>query len=162
MAKRAALSVIRPAGSTSHETDPGTKLPPSKPRQPNWEERMPVVDGDPLTAVDAAYARSVAAEAWKRWVDELWKAGLLNRAHGDVLADAAICVGRIAQCERDISRNGIQYLSDRKTKVMNRAVTAASAYRQALKGYIALLGLAPGAKLKPQVRGPEGDGVWDD
>lgn len=161
MSKRAALSVVRSPGQSAYQ-DPKVVLPKNKPIEPDWDKLFPITaKGDPALAAEVRRIRKIAHEIWHRWVEDLTAAGVLSRLHSEVLADAVTCVARIEQCERNISLNGITVLGASGSPVQNRAVTVVGQYRQALRGYIKMLGLAPGAEI-PGPGVPDDDNVWDD
>lgn len=167
MAKEARLAVVRnPRVHTSHPSgkDPGVGFTPGRPVEPDWMERFPAARANAAETKENAIARDKAKEAWVRWCDELEKLGLLSPAYGDVLLEAATCVGRIWQCERDVSKRGVNVPSSygKKTMAMNRSVTAAVQYRNALQRFVSQLGLAPNARLSPRDDSPDADSVWDD
>lgn len=161
MAKRAALTVVRDPGKREKELPEKTVLPPSEPPEPEWDIRFPIAGLTGEERKNMQRVRGVAHDVWHRWVRVLKKAGVLNEVHAEVLAEAVTCVARIEQCEREISRYGIQVVTDRGV-VMNRAITAGNQYRAQLKTYVVQLGLAPNVSLRPRPDPGDDDGVWDD
>jgi hypothetical protein len=65
-----------------------------------------------------------------------------------------VCVARIDQCERRLSRDGLLLLGERGWQ-KNGASTVVGQYRQQLARYIGELGLSPSAR--GRITPPDGD-----
>lgn len=189
-APRPALQVVREGNPGKRPIREGVKLPPAELAEPAWEQTFPrVVVGaapkplDPeatereqdrhekavegyearlLRQREATRARLIARREWRRSIPVLEKTAGLSVVDQAVLHDLCICVARIDQCERDISRNGIWVPGERGAQ-KNPSTTAAAAYRQQLKTYVGELGLSPSSRtrLTPPEDDSDGDDVFD-
>jgi P27 family predicted phage terminase small subunit len=74
------------------------------------------------------------------------------------LLDYCVCVARIDQCERDLSRNGLLRETERGF-VKNPSTTIVSQYRAQYKIYLREFGLSPSARVSIK---PPGDDDGDD
>ncbi|MCM1945463.1 phage terminase small subunit P27 family [Streptomyces sp. G2] len=113
--------------------------------EPDWADTFPPVRGNPERTKVNARARAVASEEWRRVVPLL----ALNAGLGDVdtaaVKDYCVCLARIDECERELSRNGLLLLGERGWQ-KNGATTIVGQYRTQLSRYIRELGLSPSAR----------------
>jgi P27 family predicted phage terminase small subunit len=115
-----------------------------------------------LTKVNAR-CREVASEEWRRVVPALTHSAGLGDVDVVTLKDYCICVARIDQCEREISRNGILMQGERGMQ-KNGATTIVGQYRSQLARYIGELGLSPSSRGRiapPKSEGEQDDDVFD-
>lgn len=117
--------------------------------EPRWADELP-------GKADAT-VRSDCARNWRLIVGDLEGRGYLSPADTRTVIDACMCQARLRQCERMISREGIVTLTERG-QVLNRHVTAANGYRNALARHITDLGLSPSARARLAVPTPEEPG----
>jgi P27 family predicted phage terminase small subunit len=110
-------------------------------------------------AADAARCRQVASREWRRVVPVLQKTAGLAAVDETVLTDYCVCVARIDQGERSLSRDGALMLGERGWQ-KNGWTTIVGQYRTQLKAYIGELGLSPSARGRLQP--PDGDDDEDD
>jgi len=104
----------------------------------------------------------MARREWRRVVPVLTISAGLGIVDLSILTDYCVCVARIDQCERDISRRGLLMEGERGWQ-KNGSTTIAGQYRQQLARYIGELGLSPSARgrLTPPESGPDDDDVFD-
>lgn len=145
------LSLILREGNPGHrsrrELEGGVRLPPGELEEPVWLDTFPVVRGPHAAAQRAVNARCrlVAAREWRRVVPVLeWAVGV-SEVDLAVVVDYCVCVARVDQCERLLSRQGVVVETERGW-VKNGAATIVGQYRTALRGYISELGLSPAAR----------------
>lgn len=117
----------------------GPKLAPERPLEPRWVDFFPAVRG--ALRGENQRARSRASAEWRWVVPVLDHHGLLTKVDRTVVVDYCICVARLDQAERDISRRGLHV-----DGVRNPAVVAANQYRQQLRFYVGEFGLAPSSR----------------
>ena len=81
---------------------------------------------------------------WRKLVPVLAEAGLYTEADQAAARDLVTCLGRLEECEREISEHGILVEGARGGLVRNPAMIAANGYRQAAYRWAAKFGLTPG------------------
>lgn len=137
---------------------PSVVIPQDELAEPDWLEVWPATRDKELQPVNAR-AREVARREWRRVVPKLRRAAGLGVVDLAVLTDYCICVARLDECERDISRRGLLLQSERADRglVRNPSTTVAAQYRTQLARYVGELGLSPSARgrLSP----PENEGA---
>jgi P27 family predicted phage terminase small subunit len=74
----------------------------------------------------------MATDCWRKMLPILKQAGHLAAIDASVLEEWCICRARIAECERDIAKNGLTADGERGS-VKNPATTIAGQYRTRLK-----------------------------
>lgn len=154
------LQLVR-EGNPGHQklTDP-VVVPPAEFAEPDWLEWWPATRDKELQRVNSR-ARDVARREWRRVVPVLEKSVGLGGLDANLLAEYCICVARIDECEREISRRGLLVSADRADRglVRNPATTVVAQYRTQLARYIGELGLSPSARtrLAPK-KDADGDG----
>lgn len=121
--------------------------------EPDWLQWWPAVRDKAQQLVNRR-AREVARREWRRVVPVLRVAAGLGAVDAHVLTDYCICVARIDECERDISRRGMLVEGERGWQ-KNGATTVAGQYRTQLRAYIGELGLSPSAR--GRLAPPKGD-----
>ena len=139
----------------------GVKLPPVDLDEPNWLDVWPAVRDRAQQSINRR-AREVARREWRRVVPVLEKTAGLGTVDVTVLTDYCICVARIDECERDISRRGMLIEGERGWQ-KNGSTTVAGQYRTQLRAYIGELGLSPSARgrLSPPKDGDDEDDPFD-
>ncbi|MGW3872594.1 phage terminase small subunit P27 family [Streptomyces sp. NPDC005055] len=117
---------------------------------------------DPDIEASNARCRSIAATEWDRVVPVLAISAGLGAVDATVVQDLCVCVARIDQCERELSRHGLLVTAERGT-VKNGAATIAGQYRTQLAWYVLELGLSPSSRAAISVPEPDGDtgDIWD-
>lgn len=157
MRKKPALTVIREGNPGKRPVNEGVKTPPAELAEPDWKLTFSGADAQNKRC------RLVASEEWQRIVPVLKYTAGIGDVDTATLKDYCICVARIDQCEREISKNGLLMQSERGwTK--NGATTIVGQYRSQLARYIGELGLSPSARgrIQPPENGGEDDGdVFD-
>lgn len=159
--KKPALQVVREGNPGKRPIEEGLKLPPAELEEPDWQETFPVVKDKGLQAINRR-AREVARREWRRVVPVLkYTAGLAD-VDAAALHDYCVCVARIDQCEREISRNGMLMMGERGWQ-KNGATTVVSQYRAQYKIYLREFGLSPSARvgITPPGDDDDGDDVFD-
>ncbi len=151
--KKPYLQVVREGNPGKQKVEPGIVVPRVELEEPDWLEIWPAVRDKVQQAVNRR-AREVARREWRRVVPVLHHAAGLGAVDVHILADYCICVARIDECERDISRRGMLLEGERGWQ-KNGSTTVAGQYRTQLRAYIGELGLSPSARagIKP----PKGD-----
>lgn len=147
------LQVVREGNPGKRPVREGVKLPPAELPEPDWLEVWPAVRDKAQQLVNKR-AREVARREWRRVVPVLEKTAGLGAIDAHLLADYCICVARIDECERDISRRGMLVEGERGWQ-KNGATTVAGQYRTQLRAYIGELGLSPSARTR--LAPPKGD-----
>lgn len=140
------LQVVR-EGNPGHRAQrdlQGVRLPPAELAEPDWLATFPAVRDKHLQAANRR-CREIGRREWRRVVPVLRHTAGLAEVDATVLHDYCVCVARIDQCERDLSRNGLVVLGERGWQ-KNGATTIAGQYRQQLARYIGELGLSPSAR----------------
>ncbi len=157
--KRPPLAVVRDGNPGHRPVKEGVKLPPAELEEPDWLEAFPAVKGQATQLSANRRCREVARREWQRVVPVLKYTAGLAAVDVTVLQDYCICVARIDQCERLLSRQGLLMEGERGWQ-KNGASTIASQYRAQLKTYISELGLSPSAR--GRITPPKGDDDEDD
>lgn len=179
------LQVVRegnPQNRSKEKLERGLLLPPAALEEPDWAAWFPsssAVSVPRRRAKETAEqtrlreelgerrrweleenkrARADASRWWRAKVRVMARHGMVSELDDTILADAAVCVARIGQCERDVSANGLRQRGERGW-TRNGSVTSAKAYRDQLKFYVAQLGLSPVAR---DGFAPTGGGEGDD
>lgn len=147
------LQVVR-AGNPGHRPiKPSVVIPDDELAEPNWLEIWPATRDKELQPVNQR-ARDVARDEWRRVLPVLRRAAGLGAVDLMILRDYCVCVARLDECERDISKRGLLVSADRADRglVRNPSTTVAAQYRTQLARYIGELGLSPSARgrLTPQ------------
>lgn len=150
-----ALQVVREGNPGKRPIKEGLKLPPAELAEPDWAETFEGVDAD------NSRCRTVARREWQRVVPVLKFTAGLAEVDVSALQDYCVCVARIDQCERELSRNGLLMQGERGMQ-KNGATTVVSQYRAQYKIYLREFGLSPSARVS--IKPPEdddGDDVFD-
>jgi P27 family predicted phage terminase small subunit len=150
--KKPALAVVREGNPGKRPIQEGLKLPPAELAEPDWAETFDGVD------VENSRCRTVARREWRRVVPVLKYTAGLAEVDVAALLDYCVCVARIDQCERDLSRNGLLRETERGF-VKNPSTTIVSQYRAQYKIYLREFGLSPSARVSIK---PPGDDDDDD
>jgi P27 family predicted phage terminase small subunit len=146
------LQVVREGNPGRRPVEPGVVLPPSELVEPDWLETFPAVRDKDGQAVNRR-SREVARREWRRVAPVLTKSAGLTDVDANLLHDYCVCVARIDQCERSLSREGLLLLGERGWQ-KNGATTIVGQYRTQLRAYIGELGLSPSARTR--LTAPEG------
>ena len=156
--KKPRLEVVR-EGNPAHRPLPeAVVLPPAELPEPDWLETFPAVREQGQQALNRR-CREVARREWRRVVPVLERVAGLAAVDASLLHDYCVCVARIDQCERELSKHGMLLAGERGWQ-KNGATTIVSQYRAQLKVYIRELGLSPSARTG--LRPPKGDDDGDD
>jgi P27 family predicted phage terminase small subunit len=152
------LQVVREGNPSKRPLREGVKLPPAELGEPDWLDTFPTVPDLHQRAANTR-AREVARREWRRVVPVLEHTAGLAAADAQLLHDYCVCVARIDQCERTLSREGLVQRGERGWQ-KHSATTIVGQYRTQLRAYIGELGLSPSARtgLKP----PKGNDHGDD
>jgi P27 family predicted phage terminase small subunit len=157
--KRPPLQVVREGNPGHRPVSEGVKVPPAELVEPDWLELFPAPRGNADVQAVNRRCREVARREWRRVVPVLRVAAGLAEVDAMILTDYCVCVARIDQCEREISRRGLLQLGERGWQ-KNGATTIVGQYRTQLKAYIGELGLSPSAR--GRMTPPKGDDDEDD
>jgi P27 family predicted phage terminase small subunit len=150
--------VIREGNPSRKPVKEGLKLPPTEVVEPDWEELFPS-DGGP----EVRRCREVAAREWSRVVPVLKVTAGLGSVDLTVLTDYCVCVARIDQGERSLSRDGVLMEGERGWQ-KSGWTTVVGQYRMQLRAYVVELGLSPSARMKigaPKGVDDDDDGAFD-
>jgi P27 family predicted phage terminase small subunit len=105
--------------------------------EPDWSDVLPG-SGEQLRA------RRIARELYRKLAPALARSAGLSGEMRSVLVDYCICVARIDQGERALSRRGVLVkVSDRNEWVKNPWTTVLHQYRAQFRSLIGELGLSP-------------------
>lgn len=151
--KKPTLQVVREGNPGKRPIQEGLKLPPAELQEPDWAETFDGVDHE------NSRCRIVARREWQRVVPILKYTAGLAAVDAAALQDYCVCVARIDQCERELSRNGLLQQGERGV-MKNGATTIVSQYRAQYKIYLREFGLSPSARVS--IKPPEGDDDDDD
>jgi P27 family predicted phage terminase small subunit len=159
--KKPHLQAVREGNPGKRALKEGLKLPEAELEEPDWNETFPAVRVQPMQALNRR-AREVARREWRRVVPVLKYTAGLAAVDTAALQDYCVCVARIDQCERDISRMGLLLEGERGWQ-KNGATTIVSQYRAQYKIYMREFGLSPSARvnLAPPGDDDDGDDVFD-
>lgn len=147
------LQVVREGNPGKRPIKEGIKLPPAELLEPDWAETFEGVDAE------NSRCRTVARREWHRVVPVLRFTAGLAEVDAAALQDYCVCVARIDQCERELSRNGLLQQGERGV-MKNGATTIVGQYRAQYKIYLREFGLSPSARVS--IKPPEGDDGDDD
>ncbi|MFD4995369.1 phage terminase small subunit P27 family [Streptomyces buecherae] len=151
----------REGNPSKSATKEGVIVPRAILTEPDWSGVFPP---SPEPAVEPANVRcrEVASEKWRRIVPILEVAAGIGEVDHTTVKDLCVCVARIDQAERDLSKRGLIVTAERGT-VKNEAATIAGQYRNQLARYIRELGLSPSARTAITAPEPDADDsdVWD-
>ncbi|GAA4934016.1 P27 family predicted phage terminase small subunit [Nonomuraea thailandensis] len=153
--KRPALQVVREGNPGKRPVKAGVVVPPGDLAEPDWREVFPASKNRAIRGENIR-ARNVARREWRRVVPVLTKTAGLGDVDEALVRDYCVCVARLDQCERAISREGMLMAGERGWQ-KHGATTIASAYRAQLKVYIRELGLSPSARAGITPPGDDGD-----
>lgn len=138
------LQVVREGNPGKRPLPKSLNLPPADIAEPDWQETFPVIRSKAQQALNRR-AREVARREWRRVVPVLKQTAGLAAVDVNLLHDYCVCVARIDQCERDLSRRGLLMEGERGWQ-KNGATTIVGQYRSQLRAYIRELGLSPSAR----------------
>jgi P27 family predicted phage terminase small subunit len=134
-----------------------TALPPTAPPEPDWADLFPAPRVKSSRNTRHVKLRNDARRAWREVVPQLDSVGVLARIDAVVLTEYAVCVARIRELERLLTRDGMTVETERGW-VKHPAATIVGQYRGQLRFYVAELGLAPSSRGRLTVPGgPEDD-----
>jgi P27 family predicted phage terminase small subunit len=151
---RPSLQVVREGNPGKRPIRQGVKVPPADLVEPDWSALFPSVRGNASLTGESTRCRNLARAEWRRVVPVLKVSAGLTAVDLTVLTDYCVCVARIDQCERRLSRDGLLLLGERGWQ-KNGASTVVGQYRQQLARYIGELGLSPSAR--GRITPPDGD-----
>lgn len=154
--KKPALQVVREGNPGKRSINEGVKLPPAELEEPDWLETFPAVSDKTQQAVNRR-SREVCRREWSRVVPVLKHTAGLAAVDAAALHDYCVCVARIDQCERDLSRNGLLMQGERGWQ-KNGSATIVSQYRAQYKIYLREFGLSPSARVSITPPGDDDDG----
>lgn len=154
--KKPHLQAVREGNPGKRPLEDGLKLPPAELEEPDWLETFPTVKDGARQSVNRR-AREIARREWRRVVPVLKHTAGLAAVDAAALQDYCICVARIDQCERDISRRGMLIEGERGWQ-KNGATTVVSQYRAQYKIYLREFGLSPSARVGISPPGDDDDG----
>lgn len=149
--KKPHLQAVREGNPGKRPIQEGVKLPPAELEEPDWAEVFEGVDAE------NSRCRMVARREWRRVVPVLKYTAGLAEVDVAALQDYCVCVARIDQCERELSRNGLLMQGERGM-MKNGATTIVSQYRAQYKIYLREFGLSPSARVSIK---PPGDDDGD-
>ncbi|WP_406226376.1 phage terminase small subunit P27 family [Streptomyces albidoflavus] len=155
--RKPALQVVREGNPGKRPVQPGVILPPADLIEPDWAETFSADDAE------GARCRAVASAEWRRVVPVLRHTAGVSDVDTAVLHDYCVCVARVDQGERALSRDGVLMLGERGWQ-KNGWTTVVGQYRSQIARYIGELGLSPSARgrIQPPERDADDDGdVFD-
>lgn len=130
--------------------------------EPDWRTVFPYPRAGTLASKmyrgDITRARNVARAEWRRIVPTLMRSVGLVHVDTSLVRDYCVCVARIDQGERSLSRDGMLMLGERGWQ-KSGWTTILRQYRTQLKSYIGELGLSPSSRTGID---PAGDDDADD
>lgn len=147
-----ALQVVRSGNPGHRPVKESVVLPPAVLSEPDWSETF-LTSGD---QDETDRLRLIASTEWRRVVPVLTVSAGLGDVDRNVLHDYCVCVARIDQCERSLSRDGLMMRGERGWQ-KNGHTTIVGQYRQQLRSYVVELGLSPSARVKLPPAGDDDD-----
>jgi P27 family predicted phage terminase small subunit len=153
--KQPVLKVVREGNPGKRPVSPGVVVPAGELGEPDWAEVFPASRNRAIRGENIR-ARNIARKEWRRVVPVLVRSAGLGDVDVTVLRDYCICVARIDQCERSLSRDGMLMFGERGMQ-KHGATTIVSQYRAQLKVYVRELGLSPSARAGITPPGDDGD-----
>jgi P27 family predicted phage terminase small subunit len=156
MRSKPPLQVVREGNPGKRPINPGITTPPAELTEPDWADVFPG-KGSELRC------RQIASAEWNRILPVLRYTAGIGAVDTVVLTDYCICVARIDQGERSLSRDGVLMQGERGWQ-KNGWTTVLGQYRSQLARYIGELGLSPSARgrIQPPENGGDDDGdVFD-
>lgn len=153
--KKPYLQAVREGNPGRRPLEEGLQLPPAELEEPDWLETFPTVKDKSQQEVNRR-AREVARREWRRVVPVLKYTAGLAAVDAAALQDYCICVARIDQCERDLSRHGLLMQGERGMQ-KNGSATIVSQYRAQYKIYLREFGLSPSARVGIKPPGDDDD-----
>lgn len=142
--QRPYLQVAREGNPGRRPLDPGVILPGAALAEPDWAEVFPA-SADKVVRGENVRARNVARGEWRRVVPVLVRSAGLADVDLALVRDYCVCVARLDQGERSISRQGAVMEGERGWQ-KNGWSTLNAQYRGQLKIYVRELGLSPSAR----------------
>lgn len=155
--KKPVLQVIREGNPGKRPINPGIVTPPAELEEPDWKVVFPGA------GAEVKRCREVASDEWHRVIPVLKYTAGVGAVDTQTLKDYCVCVARIDQGERALSREGVLMKGERGWQ-KNGWTTVLGQYRSQLARYIGELGLSPSARgrIQPPENGSEDDGdVFD-
>lgn len=147
-----ALQVVRSGNPGHRPVKESVKLPVGVLAEPIWSQTFVAGTDDDVTA----RLVEVASTEWRRVVPVLTVSAGVADVDLNVLHDYCVCVARIDQCERALSRDGLMMQGERGW-MKNGHTTIVGQYRQQLRSYVVELGLSPSARVKLPPAGDDDD-----
>lgn len=151
------LAVVREGNPGHAKLKDSLKLPPGDLAEPDWAATF-------LAGTEADESErccAIASREWARVVPVLSISAGVSAIDANVLHDYCVCVARVDQCERALSRDGLLMSGERGWQ-KNGHTTIVGQYRQQLRAYIVELGLSPSARVKlPAGAADDDDDVFD-
>ncbi len=142
--KKPYLQAVREGNTGHRKLAPGVVLPAGGLAEPDWAEVFPG-SGDAANRGENTRARNVARAEWRRVVPILTRSAGLADVDLALVRDYCVCVARLDQGERALSRDGALMRGERGWQ-KNGWSTLNTAYRSQLRGYVRELGLSPSAR----------------
>ena len=121
--------------------------------EPDWLELLPGKG-------EMQRARNVARELWRKLAPALARSAGLTGEMSETLTELCVCVARIDQGERDLSRRGVLVLGFAGMLVKNPWTTVLHQYRAHFRSLTGELGLTPAAATR--IAAPAADDDADD
>lgn len=157
MRKKPVLQVIREGNPGKRPIAPGIVIPPAELEEPDWKVVFPG------SGAETRRLREVASEEWQRVIPVLKRTAGVGDVDTQTLKDYCVCVARIDQGERALSRDGVLMKGERGWQ-KNGWTTVLGQYRSQLARYIGELGLSPSSRgrIQPPSEGEDdADGILD-
>lgn len=146
------LQAVREGNPGQRKLEPGMILT-GQLEEPDWSGLLP-------GPREMARARRVASELWKRLAPALARSAGLSGEMRETLTEYCLCVARIDQGERALSRDGVVMPGMMGGLVKNPWTTVLHQYRAHFRSLTGELGLTPAAATR--VTAPPADGDDDD
>lgn len=154
--KKPTLQVIREGNPGKRPIKEGVRLAPAELAEPDWLDVFGNSDDLPQ---EAERLRHVASREWGRIVPILRVSVGLAVVDTALLTDYCVCIARIDQGERALTREGAVVKGERGWQ-KSGWTTIVGQYRTQLRAYIVELGLSPSARTR--LATPKGDDGDDD
>lgn len=152
-AKKPSLQIVREGNPGKRAIPKTLELPPATLDEPDWFAWFPATADNAFDLEDDDFrierrvindelCRETASRTWTAVYGMLDQQGLIADVDLEALTDYCVCVGRLLQCERDLSLRGMSWSTERG-EMANPSVRAANLYRTSMRNYSRKLGLTP-------------------
>lgn len=110
--------------------------------------QTPLLIGGRVKPKPPEWLHGEARKAYTAMVNDLWKAGILDKVDASLIVSAATCMGEIVDATKDIEKNGLTIRGAMGGVVKNPSVTVRQQARAEFRQLSDLLGIGPSARAR--------------